>query len=466
MAEVTVEQLSRQARDLYEKGCAALERGNYDYAISMFRSCLELEPNCVRARRFLRGAQLKRAQQKGGGGLKRMLGSVKMQPALAKGRMALGKNPREAMSIAEDLLNDDPRNGSALMLLAEAAERANYPETAIYALEAYAEINPTDLKALHKLAHLLQQREKFQESLDVYERILKINPNDAEAQMGVKNATASGAMQKGGWDQAQSYRDVLADKGEAVTLEQESRVVRAEEMIENLIRETLEKLQQQPDNPKIMRTLGDLYLQGGDFDKALEYLGRVFEIEGSADPTLEAKISEVKVKRLDTLITKKKKAAQKEPSPELQAEIAQLETEKAAFLLEQARRRVEKYPTETLFRFELGELLFKTGDLDAAIPEFQKAQSNPKKRIEALNYLGQCFSKKGMFDLAADTFAKAAKEHVPMDLLKKNILYNLGLAYEAMGQKEKSVEQFKKILEVDFSYRDVAKKVEAAYKKT
>jgi tetratricopeptide (TPR) repeat protein len=237
-------------------------------------------------------------------------------------------------------------------------------------------------------------------------------------------------------------------------------------MTENLIRETLQKLQAQPDNPKIQRELGDLYGQKGDFDAALKYMQHVFEVEGGTDPSLEQKISELKAKRLDALIAAKKNDAAQNPSPELQTEIAALEREKDQFLLAEAKRRVEKYPTETLFRFELGTLLLKTGNIDAAIPEFQKAQSNPKKRIEALNYLGQCFFKKNMFDLSADTFTKAAKEHVPMDLVKKDILYNLGLAYESMGEKEKAAEQFKKIAEVDFGFRDVAKKVEASYKRS
>jgi len=46
-----------------------------------------------------------------------------------------------------------------------------------------------------------------------------------------------------------------------------------------------------------------------------------------------------------------------------------------------------------------------------------------------------------------------------MDGLKKELLYNLGSAYEAMGDPEKAVAAFKEIFKVDISYRDVREKI-------
>jgi hypothetical protein len=46
-----------------------------------------------------------------------------------------------------------------------------------------------------------------------------------------------------------------------------------------------------------------------------------------------------------------------------------------------------------------------------------------------------------------------------MDNLKKEITYNLGTCYEAMGETEKALAEFKKIAAVDFGYRDVRQKV-------
>jgi tetratricopeptide (TPR) repeat protein len=125
----------------------------------------------------------------------------------------------------------------------------------------------------------------------------------------------------------------------------------------------------------------------------------------------------------------------------------------------------EKYPSDLQLRFDLGLLHFKAGKLTEAIPEFQKAQSNPHKRIPALNYLGQCFARRGLNDLAARTFQNALKEKPTFDDEKKELIYELGSVLEKLGKVEEAIEQFKLIYEVDIGYRDVAAKVDAYYSK-
>ena len=50
-----------------------------------------------------------------------------------------------------------------------------------------------------------------------------------------------------------------------------------------------------------------------------------------------------------------------------------------------------------------------------------------------------------------------------MDEMKKEIVYNLGLVYERMGDVEKALACMKQIYEVDYGYRDVAQRVESSY---
>ena len=80
-----------------------------------------------------------------------------------------------------------------------------------------------------------------------------------------------------------------------------------------------------------------------------------------------------------------------------------------------------------------------------------------------MNYLAQCFAKRKMFDLAARTLQSAIKEKPVFDEEKKDLIYNLGCVFDAMGKKEEAVEQFKQIYESDISYKDVAAKVDAFY---
>ena len=50
-----------------------------------------------------------------------------------------------------------------------------------------------------------------------------------------------------------------------------------------------------------------------------------------------------------------------------------------------------------------------------------------------------------------------------MDAVKKDVVYNLGLVYDKMGDKEKSIACMKQIYEIDYGYRDVAARVEGSY---
>lgn len=459
MAEKTSENVDPKARDFYNKALAALERNNLDYAIEMFQQCLTIQPNLTKARQYLRAAQMKKTES--AGGLKRAFTAAKTSPLLTKAKMALGKNPNEAMVIAEQILTEDPKNGQALTLLAEAAEASGFFETTVQTLEHYTKLNPRDIKALHWLARSYLAVGRNDAAQEKYSLLLQINPGDSAAQKGLKDATAHGAMAAGGWDEAASYRDVLKDEKESASLEQESRVMRAEDVLENLIKENLAKLNKEPDNPVIQRELGKLYGQKGDYDTALGYLEKIFTSEGGADPSLEREIAEVKAKRLEGTIAEKKKHLVSNPAnaAALENEIAALEKEHDQLLLTDAERLVERYPNDLMYRYELGVLYMKTGNIQGAIEQLQKAVGQPQRRVSSLNYLGQCFEQMGLHDLAVDQYRKAIEELPSMDGQKKDLLYNLGTAYEAMGEYDQAVTEYKKIAAVDFGYRDVREKI-------
>ena len=70
-----------------------------------------------------------------------------------------------------------------------------------------------------------------------------------------------------------------------------------------------------------------------------------------------------------------------------------------------------------------------------------------------------CFLKKSLYDLAINQFSKANNELHDWDELKKEITYNLGNTYEAMGDKQKALTEYKKIYEQDIHFRDIVKKI-------
>jgi tetratricopeptide (TPR) repeat protein len=459
MAEKNGSNINPRANDFYQKAVQAVERGNLDYAIEMFIQCLNVEPGYTKARRNLRATQMKKTES--AGGFRRMLVGTKLQPLLAKAKLAVQKNPTEAMTLAEQALTEDPKNGQALITLAEAAEVAQLPDTVVQTLETYTRLNPKDVKTLHWLARSYIAAGQHSQARETYDRLLQMNPNDFEAQQGAKDAEAKGAMTGGGWNEAESYRDALKDKDEAIALEQQSRVVRAEDMIANLIREKLEALTKDPESAVIQRELGKLYAQKEDFDEALRYLEGLFSKEGGADPSLEREIGDIKVKRLETQVNTKKKQIETNPAnaAALQNEIAALEAELDKVKLHEAERLVERYPNDLMYRFDLGVLYMKLGNIEGAVEQLQKSRGQPQRRVASLNLLGQCYQQMELHDMAIETFNEAINELPTMDGLKKELLYNLGCAYELMGDPDKAVTAFKEIAKVDFGYRNVREKI-------
>jgi tetratricopeptide (TPR) repeat protein len=400
-------------------------------------------------------------QTESAGGLKRMFTGAKLTPLLTKAKMAVQKNPSEAMTLAEQALTGDPKNLQALWVLAEAAEVAKLPETVVQTLETYTRLSPRDTKALHWLARSYKETGQHEQARETYDHLLKINPNDFEAQKGTKDSTADGAMAGGGWEESTtSFRDKLKDKDESIALEQQSRVVRAEDMLENLIKEKLAALAKEPESPIIQRELGKLYSQIENFDESLRYLEALYAKEGGNDPSLEREIGDTKIKRLEFKIAGRKNELEKTPAdPTLTNEIATLETELDQLKLSEAERLVERYPNDLMYRYELGSLYMKTGNIDGAVEQLQKSRGQPQRRVASLNQLGQCYQQMGLHDMAIDTFNEAITELPVMDGLKKDLLYNLGNAHELMGDQEKATAAYKEIAKVDFGFRDVREKI-------
>jgi hypothetical protein len=80
-----------------------------------------------------------------------------------------------------------------------------------------------------------------------------------------------------------------------------------------------------------------------------------------------------------------------------------------------------------------------------------------------MSYLGQCYAKKNMNELAVRTMEGALKEKPVWDEEKKELAYNLGVVLEKMGKKEDAKRQLEEIFAVDSGYRDISKKMEEYY---
>lgn len=456
-------EIAPDMRRLHTKAVEAAQRDNTDYAIALFCQILEKEPGFFECRKALRAEQIKKAGAASTGFFKKMMSSAGSSPQIAKAKMALNKNPVEAMAVAEQVLSSDPTNASAHRIIADAAVALEMTKTRILALEMMAKNAPKDKAVIIEFAQAVSETGS---NADVAEKILndliKSSPYDTDLLQVQKNLSATKTMDEGGYSALEggggSYRDILRNKDEAVSLEQENRVQKSEDVAERLIGEYETRLQTETDNQKLMRSLAELYTQKNRFDEALEVYTRIKNSGMTTESSLDQAMAETVVRKFDHAI-----AALNPFAPDHAEQLAKYQAEKLNFQLAECQKRVEKYPTDLAFRFELGVLYFQMGKISEAIAEFQKAQQNAHKHFAAMSYLAQCFAKRGMNDSAVRTLQNAIKEKPAFDEEKKDLMYNLGCVFEKVGKKAEAMEQFLVLYESDVTYRDVGAKVDAHY---
>ena len=208
----TEKELSESLRACWLKAVSAIELRNFGYAISLLQEILKQEPEFLTARQLLRRTELTKNKS-----VKKSFFNISTAPIGAmKAHREIKKDPKRAVEMLEEVLEGDPYNCQANLLLKEACVAAGWPEIGVFPLRTLLEQNPRDEKVLHELGRLYHKLGDHENEVKVYNQITAINPLDAQALRLGKDASARASMKRGGWTQAESYRDLIKDKGEAI----------------------------------------------------------------------------------------------------------------------------------------------------------------------------------------------------------------------------------------------------------
>jgi len=460
MAEIDVADAPKKAVDLFNKGFGAFERNNLDYAIDLLSASLEICPGLLKARRFLRAAEIKRFKAKKAGFLAHRLSIVKGMPDLTRAQMLVkaGKGD-EALLAAEKLLRLDPLNVRFIRAFAEAAELAGLPEAGVQSLEIARDHYPADTAVLEKLGAMYQKVGRNKDARACFEQLCELDPRNPSYIKLLKDAMALESMRTDGWEETAeaggTFREMIRDEQEAVRLEQESKAVKSSKDVDALIEDALAKIEGEPENINYYRSLARLYAQKHAYRDAVATLEKASEIS-SGDPEVAAALTRVRVQEFEYAIGQAREAGD-------EAAAQEHEQRKAQFIFDDLQERVKRYPNDLNLRFDLGLMMFQNDYFNEAIQQFQLAQRSPKHKVRALYYLGLCFKAKKQYDLAAEQLGRAAADLELMDDTKKSILYELGAVAEAVGDAAEAARYYKEIYQVDIGFKDVAEKVEQVY---
>ena len=195
----TEKELDESLGNLWLKALAAIELRNFGYAISLLRGILKQEPEFLTGRQLLRRAEVTKLKTE-----KRAFFHIPTSAIwIMKAQRELKKDPRHAVEMIEEILEREPHNRQANLVLKQGALAAGWPEIAVFALQTLLEEKSHDSKILHELGRLYHELGESEKEVEIYNRLTEIDPRDIEATRLGKNASARACMRSGGWEQAE-----------------------------------------------------------------------------------------------------------------------------------------------------------------------------------------------------------------------------------------------------------------------
>ncbi|MEN6384655.1 MAG: tetratricopeptide repeat protein [Phycisphaerales bacterium] len=442
-----------KAKAFFRRAEEVASTDNFDYAIDLFMEGLQRAPEAVEdGHKKLRYNSLVR-QAKGG----------KKPSMMEKMKHSRGKTAIENMLNAEYLLAKDPENLLYAEQMLNAALSGQYKKTAMWIadtmFEACRAMDKPSISTLLLLKDAYSMMEQYQMAVNACGFAMKLKPDDGILMGEFKNLSARLTMQKGKYDQ--DFRDSIQDREEQEKLQAQQGLVKSVDVRQQAVdtaRTAYEANKTIHTLFKLTDSLGDLQTDKADAE-AIGMLERTYE--QSRDFNYKKRSGEMKLRMLrrqirqqkEKLLTAKAGDVTKES---IDANIRELLSAE----LEHYRLCSENYPTDLRLKYEYGLRLMRNQKYDDAIPMFQAARKEPKYKIMAMNKIGLCFFVKGWFADAIDTLKEAMELYEIKDNdIAKDLRYNLARAYEQNGQTDDALELYRRIAQIDFSYKDVRARV-------
>lgn len=461
--------VDKRLRDLFDRGAKALLQKNYGYAVEMFRTVLRAEPGITEVRSKLREAQLGRVNNKASIG--RALGTYLLSlPTRAKAKAAVkAENFSKALDLAEGVMTMDPTSVFGSTFIANIAEEVEVPEIGINALECAKPHHPDSVMLLSRLTKAYKQADMNVKALECMTHICSVSKHD-KWKKERKELVALAHMTESNMIKAEkgeaNYQDMIKDKDQAVSLEQEAATFRSKDDMAQQIR-SLEQLVDGRDSGVNRQKLANAYRQAERWQDAVDNFEKALEMLDGFDPGVYTHITNCKSKLIDEEVSNWRSAVADGSTTIEDAEdnIEAWEAERLRLMLERWSELVKRLPSEVRARNTLANYQLKADQISEALGNFQIVKKNPSLRQEASLKIGQCLSLQGKHDLAIVELQQALEGMRNMDSIKKGTLYQLGKEYEMRGDQVAADDCFKKIYSTDMNFRDVQQIVEDIYKR-
>ncbi len=446
-----------KARAFFTRAEEVASTDNFDYAIDLYLDGLRFSPDALEdGHAPLRKLAIIR-QGKGG----------KKPSMIEIIRHKGGKTPLEEMLNAEFLLAKDPDNLSYAETMLKAAIAGVYYRTAEWIALLIFEANKASAKPSFSAYILLKESyakmQMFTKAVAACDLAVQLRPNDDQLRDELRNLCASMTMEKGKYGKASDFRGSINNKEAQDRLHSQDAVIKTVDVKQQTVQEARKRLEESRYSPVIVLeladALADLETEVG-YKEAFELLDKYYG--QTKDFSFKRRQGELKLRLFRAQI--RLLAPRLKADPENLAAKEQMAALTAAMdraELEHYRLCEENYPTDMRFKYEYGRCLIRAQQFDQAIPLFQEAQKDPKLHLLAMDKMGLSFLLKGWHEDAIDIFQKALDAcQTQESVVAKDIKYNLARTYEAVGRKQEALELYRKLAQLDFSYKDVGQRID------
>ena len=445
-------------RNMYIKAQDVINKNNFDYGVELLKDLIQAVPGFWEARELLRNTERIKTQNLAG--FQKMMGSIHSKLAVARGKMLLLKNAREALNCAEEALAY-LYNSDGLYLVYEAAKALDTQYLAVDSLDKILELEPDNEKIIRELIDLISDTEGYAvRILQLRQKIAAMHPKDLKAQADVRAAAANATMEQAAEKSAAAEKSKVATKDNGTNtpdlsdLERGDRIIRSEADIKEMIRRYEEVIAAGKGTEEIYRKVADFYLMAKMYEKAIHAYRTLAEKQGVLDLTVDRAIEKAQValanEQLEELINSE--------NPE-QSIIDNYRQEIVTYQINSNETRVKNNPNDLQSHYDLAMLYFENKRFDEAIAEFQIATQNPQRKSLAETYIGRSYIAKKEYEQAETVLKTSLETMLFMDTQKMRTLYYLGTCYELMEKTTEAADCFLQIHAVNPNYMDVAQKV-------
>jgi tetratricopeptide (TPR) repeat protein len=452
------------AADCFRKGNDAMEKKNFDYAVKMHSSAVQLVPDNLMFRQTLRGCErYLYGNNKKGAAFARL--RLRLQGIRGKIRKARSKSNWAALDqAAETGLTINPWNAQLHADMGDACFHLGYSEIAEYGYKNAVDNDPESRTFLEKLAEIHELRGNYSAAIECWKKVSKLEPNDGEVRAKITGLEATSTMVRGGYEGAKTTQEVKKtayDDYRPVTDKHVPDAVAGPGV--SVEADLLRAIRKNPADKGSYLKLAEIYRKQKEFDKAAETLQKAFESTGSADLNIRQITEDVELERRRHEIELAKSLAKDEAG---KRNIEALKRELHQREIEILSGRVERYPMDSGLKYDLATRYMKSKEYKKAIPLLQGATVDQRREAKVRVALGKCFIAEKQLKLARYQFEKATEKINPHDDpdLYCDAHYILGRLCEDEGDLDKAEKHFSDVLSVDYGFKDARERLERLQK--